>query len=133
MRLTHRRASPLDAQPQTVGEHIKRARLTKRLTQAEAGEAIGVGEGTVLKWELNRCEPPVPLMPAVIRFIGRDPCQEPVGYPARLLAKRRVTGWSIKQAAVAIDINEATWALWERGVTVPRGGWLNKLEILLAQ
>ena len=92
---------------------------------------MGVCEGTVNKWERGRCEPPIQLMPAVIRFVGYDPYPLPVGYPARLLAKRRAAGWSIKQAAAALDVNEATWGLWERGVTAPRGGWLKRLEILL--
>ena len=92
---------------------------------------MGVGEGTVNKWERDHCEPPVHLVPAVTRFIGYDPYPSPVGYPARLLAKRRAVGWSIRLAAQKLDINEATWGLWERGETVPRGKLRERLEILL--
>jgi DNA-binding XRE family transcriptional regulator len=92
---------------------------------------MGVNDRTVLKWEKDGCEPPVTLMPAIIEFLGYDPYPEPADYPARLLAKRRATGWTAKAAAGKIGCNEATWGLWERGVTVPRGGWKRAVDELL--
>ncbi len=131
LRLVARRPSLFDAPPQTVGEHIKRARLSRRLTQAEAGKIMSVSESTVLNWEKNRREPPVLLMPSVNRFLGYDPYPPPFGYPARLLAKRRTEGWTIQDAARQLGINATTWGLYEAGRTVPRGRLKTAIEILL--
>jgi hypothetical protein len=86
---------------------------------------------TISKWEKNLYEPPVLFMPAVIGFLGYDPYSEPVGYPARPLAKRRAEGWAIWEAAERLGVNKGTWALWERGRTVPRGGVRDRAEAFL--
>lgn len=92
---------------------------------------MGVNERTVWKWEHDVCEPPITLMPRVISFLGYDPYPEPVSYPTRLLAKRRTEGWAIWEAAERLGVNEGTWALWERGTTVPRGELRNRAEAFL--
>jgi transcriptional regulator with XRE-family HTH domain len=115
-----------------VGDHIKRARLTRKLTQAEAGKVMKVSEGTVFNWERNRRAPPVLLMPSVIRFLGYDPYPPAIAYATRFLAKRRREGWTIKEAARRLGINEATWGLYEAGRTVPSGRLRIAVDAFLA-
>lgn len=85
----------------------------------------------ITKWENGHCEPPIQFMPAVIGFLGYDPHPDGAGYAARLKAKRRAMGWTIKQAARVLDINEATWGMWERGATTPSVSLQAAVERLL--
>ncbi len=43
----------------TVGENIKKFRLSKGLTQAQLADKINVSEKTISSWEVNRTEPSV--------------------------------------------------------------------------
>lgn len=54
-------------------------------------------------------------MPAIIRFLGYDPFPEPKNLPERLLAKRRAMGWSTREAALQVGVDEGTWRAWEQG------------------
>ena len=104
-----------DFEPQTLGEHVRKRRLELRLTQKQAAERLGVNPWTVLNWEKDHTEPPIESMPAIIRFLGYDPFPEPKSLVERLLAKRRAMGWSIKEAARQLGVDEGTWGDWERG------------------
>lgn len=104
-----------DFEPRTLGEHIRKRRLELKLTQKQAAERLGVNPWTVLNWEKGHTEPPIESMPAIIRFLDYDPFPEPRNIPERLLAKRRAMGWSIKEAARQLGVDEGTWGEWERG------------------
>lgn len=41
----------------TIGEEIKRLRVSNNITQIEIGFTLGVGESTVRMWELGRNKP----------------------------------------------------------------------------
>jgi transcriptional regulator with XRE-family HTH domain len=53
-----------------LGEHIKRCRLLRKLTQKQAAKLLGVSPFTVLNWEKNKTIPPVQTIPAILRFLG---------------------------------------------------------------
>jgi len=104
-----------DFEPQTLGEDIRKRRLQLGLTQKQAAERLGVTHWTVLNWEKDHTERPIESMPDIIRFLGYDPFPEPKNLPERLLAKRRAMGWSIREAARQLGVDEGTWSAWERG------------------
>ena len=104
-----------DFEPQTLGKHVRKRRLELRLTQKQAAEWLGVNPWTVLNWEKDHTEPPIDSMPAIIRFLDYDPFPEPKNIPERLLAKRRAMGWSTREAARQLGVDEGTWGEWERG------------------
>jgi transcriptional regulator with XRE-family HTH domain len=85
------------------------------LTQKQAAERLGVNPWTVLNWEKDHTEPPIESMPAIIRFLDYDPFPEPKNIDERLLAKRRAMGWSIREAARQLGVDEGTWRNWEQG------------------
>ncbi len=107
-----------DFEPQTLGEHVRKRRLELSLTQKQAAERLGVNPWTVLNWEKDHTEPPIESMPAIIRFLGYDPFPEPKSLAEHLLAKRRAMGWSIKEAARRLGVDEGTWGDWECGQTM---------------
>jgi transcriptional regulator with XRE-family HTH domain len=123
---------PFQNPPATIGEHLKRRRLECGLRQLDVANLIGVSEGAIQHWESDKTEPPIMLMPAVTAWLGYAPYPEPVGYPARLLAKRRHEGWTMAQAATLVAMSECSWSAWERGITAPRGKVKRRVEALLA-
>ena len=59
--------------PQTLGEHLRLARIDRGLKQTELAQLLGVVYQTVEKWEHNL----VPMSPksraSVVAFLGYDP------------------------------------------------------------
>ena len=97
-----------DFEPRTLGEHLKRCRLQRKLNQTGAARVVGVNPSTILNWENGHSEPPVEAMPALLGFLGYDPLPAPKTLPERLLAKRRAMGWSIRKAARKFGIDPGT-------------------------
>lgn len=122
-----------DFEPQTLGEHVRKRRLELELTQKQAAERLDVTPWTVLNWEKDHTEPPIESMPAIIRFLGYVPFPEPKSIPERLLAKRRVMGWSIKEAARQLGVDQGTWGDWERTGSVPWPRYLKLVETFLEE
>jgi len=104
-----------DFEPRALGEHFRRCRLQRNLSQMGAAPILEVNPCTVLNWEKGNTEPPIEAQPALLQFLGYDPLPEPRTLPERLLAKRRAVGWSIRQAARELEIDPGTWRGWERG------------------
>ena len=75
---------------------------------------IGVRAETILNWEKNNTEPPVTLMPAVIRFLGYEPWPPPTTLGERMAAYRRQHGLTTNKAALRAGVDEESWAKWER-------------------
>lgn len=102
------------AEPKTLGEHLLKRRMEQERTQAEVGRELGTDEWTVGNWEKDRTFPAVRYFPAIFRFLGYDPFPEPTTLSAKLLAKRRALGLSVKQAAAKVGVHEGTFGAWER-------------------
>lgn len=114
--------------PSTIGEHLRARRLELELTQQAAADHLGFSVGTVLNWERHRTQVPVQAVPAVIAFLGYDPFPSPRTLSERMAAKRRSMGWSIKEAAEALGVDEGTWGAWEREAVKP---WTRYEQLLL--
>ncbi|MSQ50037.1 MAG: transcriptional regulator [Betaproteobacteria bacterium] len=106
---------PYPKNPQTIAEHIRKARGLRKLTQRQAALLLGVAPFTVLNWEKGHTEPPAMAVPTIRRFLGYDPYPAPTTLPERLLALRRLHGWSIAEAARKLGVDEGTWGGWEQG------------------
>ncbi len=53
-----------------IGERIARYRREKKLTQEQFGEALGVSNRTVSKWEAGTSQPGVDAIPDIARVLG---------------------------------------------------------------
>ena len=103
-----------DFEPRSLGEHIRKRRLELRLSQKEAACRLGWSWRTVFNWENGKTKPAIESIPAIIEFLGYDPFPEAAGLSDRLAAVRRANGWTIKQAAEQLGVDEGTWAWWEK-------------------
>ncbi len=101
------------AEPRTVGEHLKRARLDRGIQQRDAGRAIGCDPGTLLNWEKGRVAPDVRFWPAILRFLGYDPRPEPAGFGGRIRAAREAEGLTEEALARKLGLDPGTVGAWE--------------------
>ena len=54
----------------TLGERIRKARKQKLLTQADLGEAVGVHEMTVRRWESDNTAPNVAMLQKIANVLS---------------------------------------------------------------
>lgn len=73
IRVTKPKSENYPKQLKTLGDHIRKCRLDRRLFQRQVAEVIGVHSLTVTNWERNATVPPMAYIPAIIRFLGYDP------------------------------------------------------------
>lgn len=81
---------------------------------------MAVNNWTYLLWEQDRTRPVVRYYPAIFQFLGYDPFPASLTLPERIAAKRRQLGWSIKEAAAYVGVDEGTFGRWESGEWKPR-------------
>jgi DNA-binding transcriptional regulator YiaG len=76
-RLDSRNAGP--EQVHTLGDHLRRRRLTLKLPQQQAAKQLGVGRASLRHWEQDRQKPGAASVPAIMKFLGYIPqiLQEP--------------------------------------------------------
>lgn len=86
--------------------------------QRKVAELLHVNTWTILNWEKGRTEPPIGSIPAIVKFLDYDPFPVPITTSQLLVARRRETGLSIRDAAKAVGVDPGTWGNWERGQTI---------------
>lgn len=62
-----------DKDPKTIGEHLKKHRLQRRLLQNQVAKLLGVNRGSVQNWELGIYEPSDIFVAKIVSFLGYDP------------------------------------------------------------
>jgi len=111
---------------QSLGGHLKRCRVSRKLTQKEAARQIGIKLDALLNAELGHTEPRIESIPLIVRFLGYCPFPAPESLPERMLAKRREMGWTMKEAARQMGISmDGKAVLWPR--------LANRLEVFLGE
>jgi DNA-binding transcriptional regulator YiaG len=65
--------------PQTLGEHLRLARVDRNLTNVQVAQMLGVAYQTVERWEHNRNPISPMLRLKIVAFIGYDPEATPGG------------------------------------------------------
>jgi DNA-binding transcriptional regulator YiaG len=109
---------------ETVGDHIRRRRLTLKLLQRQVAHQLGVNHATITNWETNGAQPGVKYMPAIIKFLGYNPLPPPPsGMGERLVRCRTLLGLSQKVFAGQLAVDQGTLAKWERGEREPAGAF----------
>ena len=117
--------------PQTVGDHIRKRRLTLKLLQKDVAEQLGVDKTSVLNWEGNRSSPEIRYMPAIIGFLGYNPLPAANTVAEQLVRQRRSLGLSQQESAERLGIDLGTLARWERSEREPAGKYLNRVKRFL--
>ena len=100
---------------ETVGDHIRAARVRRRLEQGDVAKIVGVTECTVWNWENHRSCPPIHRCKQVVDFLGYNPFRDPDSFCDQLVSFRRLKGLRVKDAAALAGVDPASWSSWERG------------------
>ena len=61
------------AELNTLGDHLRKARLDRGLSQSDVARILKVAADTVTGWELNRFKPSNKHSRAIIEFLGYIP------------------------------------------------------------
>jgi DNA-binding XRE family transcriptional regulator len=74
----------------SLGAHLRRRRRELGLLRVDAARVLGTDEKSLMFWERDERGPFVSAYPAVIRYLGYEPWDEPTTLGDVLLAERRV-------------------------------------------
>ena len=77
-----------DSEPETLGQHVRRCRLSRGLTQDAVAAGLNISVATLLNWEKGKTQPADPSLPAIIAFLGYDAFPAATSLPERLQAAR---------------------------------------------
>jgi DNA-binding transcriptional regulator YiaG len=107
--------------PQTLGEHIKRKRLDRGISQAMAAQEMNVSEDCLSYWEQNRNHPRLYQYPAIIAFLGYYPFgHETETLGGKIKRYKYEHGVSNEKLAKQLGVDEGTVAKWEQNRRVPK-------------
>lgn len=90
-------------------------------------EGKGVSPWTVLNWEQGSVIRAPKHHAAVIQFLGYNPESAPQSFGEKMRVKRRELGWSAKDTAKYLEVDESTIHAWEARGEVPRWPRLRSL------
>lgn len=94
----------------TIGDHIKKRRVSLGLTQKAVANLISVNECTVTNWEKNYSHPRIKYMPQILDFLGYIPNICPCdSLGDKIILYRHIHGLSQKKLATknSIIINKS--------------------------
>ena len=119
--LTALKPNDIPKELSSLGDHLKKRRLTLQQFQKGVSLRLGINEWTYHKWETNKNVPMIRMWPKVIEFLGYDPHGSPTTTAEALCSKRRRLGISRRKAAAMMGVDPGTLEKWERGRNVPTG------------
>jgi DNA-binding XRE family transcriptional regulator len=95
--------------PQSLGEHLKRARQLKGIHQKDAATLLGICHFTYMTWEKDQKRPFPRYYPAIIKWLGYNPLPEGTNKGQQMQRDRLTRGLTQEQAAKVAGIDESTW------------------------
>ena len=113
-----------------LGKGDKEA-LDRGLQVEEVAVRIGVAPSMVTLWEMNRSQPMVSKLPAIIRFLGFVPYKPPSTFGEWLKLVRRTLGYSQRHLASLIAGDQRSIKEWETDYRQPTRRSIEKLEAVL--
>ena len=105
--------------PGTLGEHIRKARIDRGLTQSNAVAFLCVSVATLHNWETGKTTPPVKYWPAIMEFLGYCPYQRARSIGDQLRLHRMHRGLTIEAFAKMLGVDPGSIAYWETGKRRP--------------
>ena len=119
------------AYPETLnslGDHLRKVRLDRGLTQPQVAELLQVTTDTVTYWETNRNHPTPKYAKAIIAFLGYLPFTESPTLGKRFYHARLMAGKTQEEVAKMTGCDESNLRLIELERRKPRGQTMRKIE-----
>ena len=121
------------AEINTLGDHVRAARLNRGLKQWQVADMLGLKRRTINKWERNRGMPCARDVPKIIGFLGYDPFPRPRTVEEKMRHWRVHSGLSAHAASRLLGVGSSTWAAWERGSQTPSERVAKELAVLVSE
>lgn len=122
------------AKLQTLGDHLRKARIDRKLSQRKTAKLMEVSPMALLNWELNHTEPRPKYAGKIISFLGYIPETWKAGpLHKRMYYARLGRGWSQEQLATAIGSDTSNLSLIELGKRQPYTNLNEKLEVFISE
>jgi len=119
-------------EPRTWGEHVRRQRILRGITQRESANELGVSEETISRWETGKRAPDVRRLPRLIAFLGYCPYEPGAPVGRRLTIAREALGLTRRGVARRLGVDDSTISRWESGERRPPAWYRRKLLALRA-
>ena len=117
------------AELKTLGDHVRKVRLDRGMSQPDVAKILNVTPDSVTGWELNRHEPPPRYAKAIITFLGYFPFDSKnCSFGKRLYFARLIAGNTQEQAAEVVGCDESTLRLIELDEREPYARTRKKIE-----
>ena len=134
------RSFPVEKQPQTLGQLLRKKRFDSGLRQAEAAKRLDVSDRTLSVWECDRTYPAWEYWPRIIAYLGYDPftdsslgrpkgnethgvafssSESPITLGQKLMKRRLDLRKNQLQCAEEIGVSIKTYSAWELGRRSP--------------
>ena len=105
----------------TLGDHLRKTRLDRGLSQPKVARILKVNTDTVTNWELNRTEPAAKYAKLIIAFLGYFPfTRNNTTLGKQLYYARLITGKTQKQVAKLIDCDTSNLRCIELDERIPQ-------------
>lgn len=113
----------------TLGDHLRKTRLDRGLSQAELARMLKVTTDSVTGWELNRHHPTSKFAMSIIEFLGYLPfLHEGLPIGKRLIYARLVTGKTQRQVAIMLSCDPSNLRHIELDQRKPSTKTLKKIQ-----
>ena len=120
------------AELRTLGDHLRKVRLDRGLSQPDVAKILNVTPDTVTGWELNRHIPPPRSATAIIAFLGYFPFTvEGESLAKQLYYARLISGKTQEEVANIVGCDESIVRLVERNARHPKGPMLTKIQAFI--
>ena len=120
------------AELNTLGDHLRKVRLDRGLSQQEVAICLNVTTNSITGWELNRNVPTVRMAKRRIEFLGYVPIYENTQrFEGQLYLTRMITGKTQAQVAKEILVDQTTLRRVELGSQKPVRKTREKIEAFI--
>lgn len=113
----------------TLGDHLRKVRLDRGLSQPDVAKILKVSTDMVTCWELNRNQPTAKFAKAIIDFLDYIPFKvDDCSIGKQLYYARLITGKTQKQVAKIIGCDTSNMRRIELDQRVPQDKTRGKIE-----
>jgi transcriptional regulator with XRE-family HTH domain len=121
--------SAYQAELKTLGDHLRRTRLDRRLTQGDKASILLVDTDAVMTWEMNRHQPTAKFAKPIISFLRYLPFTfEGQSLGRQLYYARLITGHTQKQVAELMGCDASNLRCIELDQTNPLTRTYEKIQ-----
>lgn len=113
----------------TLGEHLRKVRIQRKLSQSQVAKIIGVSTNTITFWEKNRNHPTEKFASKIIKFLGYFPFEwEHENLQTQVKYARMVSGHTLKHMGKEIGVDSSTIYKIFNGKSKPQDETLEKIQ-----